>query len=230
MLLVGSWLLSVGVAVVLIRLDPGRHVDSVMSSTNHMLHFLPPIRTLEFASGVALGHLGVVTDGARGRCTAALHALALAVGLVVARPPFWPAPALLVGYGGLLPLCWALIWCVAFARASSPALLRASRALGRSSFAVYVLHDPLLRVVNIPLHRGWVGTHGALVLAAWFVLLIPVSLLTDRWFVTPLARRLRTAGMRRPSGAGPTTGELPSFAAGPASIHGRSSGAGRAVR
>jgi peptidoglycan/LPS O-acetylase OafA/YrhL len=200
LLLATLWLASIGVSR-LVLLGGAGGADTT-SMAQLFTHVFPPIRVLEFASGVVLGRMWILAGGQFTRTWAvvALAPALLLVGLLSADL-LLPRPAVLLGYGGLMPLWWVLLWLIAAIRLA-PGRMKWAQSLGRASFAVYILHVPLLVVVNAMLHRGWFGAYGGAALGFWFVTLVPVGLAAEHWFVAPVARRLQST---RAHGAGRAT-------------------------
>ena len=190
-----SWAVSIAAAMSVLGAADAP-IAGALGTAGEIVHYLPLLRVLEFVAGVLLGHLwlrrraGVAADGPNPwPIAAALGVVACAIAIGIARST-WPDPAAVTGYGALMPLTWAVIWGATSPQVTSATALHWARVVGRASFPVYVLHDPLLSMVNVVLFRGWAGTHGTLLLALWFLALVPVGVAVDRWFVTPLAKRL----------------------------------------
>ena len=187
-----SWAAAIATAIAVLRFADVPTVAATIGAAGEIAHMFPPMRVLEFVSGVLLGHLWMRTrEAPRDQRIATVAALgvAAAVALMIAVRT-WPEPARMVGYGALVPAAWALTWAATTMRVADARVLHAARLLGRASFPVYLLHDPMLAIINVPLFRGWVPGYEWLLVAAWFASLVPMGLAVDRWFVTPVAQWL----------------------------------------
>jgi peptidoglycan/LPS O-acetylase OafA/YrhL len=155
-----------------------------------LLHTFPPVRVLEFVSGILLGRMWLAPADARAPWVAALLAPGIALAALAVSPLLWSLPERVLATGGLAPLWWLCLWSAARFRTASGFVLHASHNLGRASLSVFVLHGALLSWLNVALSRGWLGSMNGVALAAWFLALVPLGLVAERRFVTPVARWL----------------------------------------
>ncbi|MGY1652029.1 acyltransferase family protein [Geodermatophilus sp. SYSU D01119] len=166
--------------------------DSPSVASWATLH-LPLVRLAEFALGIALAE--AIQRGWRPRAPWSL-AVCVSVGgyLAAGWLPTYAAPLLTVGP-------FALLIASAAARdlegAGTVASRPSMRRLGEWSFAFYLVHEPVLRVL-IPVIRR-IGDGLTLVTAAGalaLALAVGLAALLYRWIEAPLERRLRRAAPR----------------------------------
>jgi peptidoglycan/LPS O-acetylase OafA/YrhL len=193
-----SYVLCLIVPLAYLRLTPDAPVEPTHSSQAFWLNILrysPVVRLPEFVIGIVLGrwylHLGDGARRLRGAAIASLGATA-ALGFVLAEAPRIPYPIL---HNGLLaPVFALLIASLAPGRGPVAALLatRPLVALGEASYALYVLHVPLLVLwskIVIHVHGDlprllFASTDGFLGLN------VAASLLCHRYVERPVRQRL----------------------------------------
>jgi peptidoglycan/LPS O-acetylase OafA/YrhL len=196
--LAGAWLLATIPCWLLTRADPGlagltlerNHLaDGTLA---HLVKFLPLVHLPEFVAGMLLcaWHRHRAWSG-DGRLLAPLGAAILLVGIVVGAGVLPFAPAL---NGLFLPATCLLVLGLADRRWSDGVLAHpAISLLGRSSFALFLLHTPVAMVAHALQKRSDLlaalpdPAFGLLVLAA--AQLSAIAAL--RWVEEPLRRRLR---------------------------------------
>lgn len=156
-----------------------------------MIKFHPLVRLPEFLAGLLLGRLFV----GRTSTLTALRAdwlVGLSVGAIVLAIAFG-MPYVLLHTGGLATAFAVIVWALASGQGRAAAFL-ASRPLvllGEASFALYILHVPLFRILEQAAAGGGilVGTLGF----AWVMVavLIAISLTVYRLFEVPMRRWIR---------------------------------------
>ncbi|MGH9307616.1 MAG: acyltransferase family protein [Acidimicrobiales bacterium] len=184
LVLAGLVLVVVGLAV---ALDPAPNGTTRFWA----LYFFPPVRLLEFAIGMLLA--AEVADGQGIRVKlgpASMLALGAYVADSWAPTTFQPVAVTLLPFMALI---------VAAARsdvAATPSWLR-SRSLVRLgvwSFAIYMVHWPVLTLVSHQV-TGRVGTLGGVVLGlVSLAITVAAAAGLYRWVEHPLERRLRGGG------------------------------------
>lgn len=151
------------------------------------LNFGAPHRVPEFIAGIAVALLVQRGWFAKIRGSAVTSLLASTALVFLAAPPLIP-----FAYAGgtvLLPIVVVLVVSLDHSRrswlASAPAV-----ALGRASYATYILHVPVFFALQA------FGPHPEdmwqrpLDVAIYVIAMIPISLLAHRWIETPLRKRL----------------------------------------
>lgn len=183
------WLASVVLSVAYLAIDPDG-----LGSPDHTQHafwidalkYHPLARVPEFLLGVAAGAL--YTAGVRVRPVAG----AVALGVGVALAASGALPYALFHNGLLTPLFALGILGLASVRGplAHPALTR----LGDASYALYILHVPVLfwtsGLAQLAGHENVLDR--PLIAGATVMLSVVVSLLAYRWVETPLRKRIRT--------------------------------------
>jgi peptidoglycan/LPS O-acetylase OafA/YrhL len=159
-----------------------------------ILHTLPLARLPEFVFGLLLGKLFLrVGDDYRRWMKPGLTGAAAILASVFLFGERLPYPLL---HNGLLaPVHGMLIVGLASGGGAVARFLasRPMQTLGDASLPLYLLHKPMLLYVQL-----WVGGPEAgsprfmmIVVAAYLIGTVLLSILTGRWFVEPLAQRIR---------------------------------------
>jgi peptidoglycan/LPS O-acetylase OafA/YrhL len=174
------WAIAVGVALV-------PHPVTVWTS-----YVLPPVRLADFIVGMLLGiaflrSIPGRADAVRATC---FEGLALAgVAVVIAASPYAPTA---LRYSLLLMPFWALLIAVFVHQAGAASRLLQRPvfvALGRASFAFYLIHWPVIAVVGATL--GW--RQPALAMLVAFAISIALSITLFHLVEQPMRARLRAA-------------------------------------
>lgn len=198
-LLVALWAASLLLTVPAVMVPSTSVVLQRLGIGDTLLHVFPPVRVLEFLGGVCLARLWSDREAVRTRPPLALLGGGAVAALLLVAGDAGLVPERVIGSGGVAPLWWCVIWAAAEVRAARGAAL--VRELGRASLGVYLLHEPLLAWLNIPIYRGWLAGWEGVALAAWLLLLVPVGVAAERRFVAPVARRLTRRGCPAERGA-----------------------------
>jgi peptidoglycan/LPS O-acetylase OafA/YrhL len=193
----GGWLLAVGFAVAYTLFAPVPE-DPLNHPWRSVVDYFPLLRLPDFVVGIVAGRLFLAADAADAappRHVGWLLAVGLLVpALLVAQGEKFPE---LVRHGSLLAPCFALVvYALAFGRGPLAWVL-ASRplvALGEGSYALYVLHVPVMFWLwfwgESVLHRK-ILEEPRIILVTMAALVL-LSLLVYRGFEAPLRARLRT--------------------------------------
>jgi peptidoglycan/LPS O-acetylase OafA/YrhL len=160
-------------------------------------YVLPPIRLADFIVGMLLGIAFLRSKPAqasRRRTTAIELAAVAGVAVAIGVSPHVPDP---LRYSLFLMPFWAALIAVFVHQAGTISRLLQRPilvALGRASFAFYLIHWPVIAVVGGTL--GW--THPALAMLVAFTTSIALSFLLFHAIEEPLRGRLRAAFARPP--------------------------------
>ncbi|MEU4198908.1 acyltransferase [Streptomyces sp. NPDC039022] len=163
-----------------------------------LCYFFPPARLAEFALGIVTARLVRAGRWPRVQRTVLLPVCATAAALT----PFLPAP-FRFGALGAVPLTLAIAhWARADAGGRPGLLARpALTTLGEASYALYILHWPLLLTVRHLLgeDRTFTTPVGLVLVAACALLAQGTALLAHRFVERPLARRFSRRRSPAPS-------------------------------
>lgn len=176
-----------------------------------IMKYNPLLRLPEFVMGMALGGLFLrrrrsadALNSAHTSQTTARWLELAAIGGLAAAILFMPDAIRKFFLGGLLaPLFAALVYALAFESGPIARFLRLPLLvlLGEASYALYILHLPLMRYWATFVNVVGMDLHSASSFAAYLVLVIAASILTLRFFEEPARRfvreRLRTRHLQR---------------------------------
>lgn len=156
-----------------------------------LIKFHPLVRLPEFLAGMLLGRLFVgrtePLTGARADLLVALSVGAIALAIALGMP------YVLLHTGGLAIAFAVLVWALASGQGKAAAFLASKPlvVLGEASFALYILHVPLFRILEpAAAARGiQIGTVGFAI--GMVLTLIAISLVVYRIFEVPMRKWLR---------------------------------------
>jgi peptidoglycan/LPS O-acetylase OafA/YrhL len=192
-----AWILSVGLSLVYVHLNPDGLQEISSRSTGFWLYILkynPLVRMPDFFIGVMAGRLYLLTGGFRRQNSTAVLVfsglLLLAMLLLGNRIPY---PV--INSGLLAPLLALVV--SALASGGFAAHLFEPRwfvLLGQSSYCLYMLHVPLWNLAHEVSAPYWKMTHaGEFALVLWILLL---SLVLHKWVELPATTALRSSLVR----------------------------------
>jgi peptidoglycan/LPS O-acetylase OafA/YrhL len=189
-----AWAVSVGLALVYVRVNP----DGLDQINNHsqgfwlyLLKFNPLARLPEFIIGIMTGRLFLLTGGFRRHTSTAVFlvsSLVLLVGLLLGHHLPYPV----INSGLLAPVLALLISSLASGGlAANFFKLRWFLLLGQSSYCLYMLHLPLWDLAHRKSHIYW--NLGLL------LLIVLLSLALFEWVEKPATTALRNLLLLRSS-------------------------------